>query len=594
MMSSFPKLSLLRLSALLPIALMVMLFGCKDDDKKKQQQESEANEEFPRSQTLYVGGFDWAQPSSFNPLAGDPNWPIDGNVKLVYESLFAFDQNTGSLSPMLAASYKLDETGAEVQLDSRASWSDGSPVTAEDVVFSFRVDSLLPTPRHSNWNFISKVEAKGNVIRFTLDSKKPNPLILLDMLSEVSIIPQKVWSGILQGAKGPQGYDYAKILQFKNDQNIVASGPYTLFQYFPDKIVLKRNDNYWGNAKYEGRKPAPTFIIHSLYNGNNHFSSAMTKGNLDLSSIFMPRIWTKSADGIRAWSQREPYHVPGSIPTLFISLEKAPFDDVLFRRALVHSIDFQKIKSLAVSNYTPAVQPGFILPFGVESRFFNTQDAAEFGYRFDLAKARELLTQAGYTWNADKQLVGKDGKPLRALELECPQGWSDWEDVIKIVIATFRELGISASEKFVDYSVWDRDVKQGTFDLIMKTQTADLFPSTPWKRFEQVMSSHGLRPVGEQVYSNFGRYRNPRADELLDRIPTIKDQAQLLAAYRELNKIFMQDIPVLPLMYRPTQFYQFSTRHWTNFPTEENPYAAPQNLMVGAGVKALWEIQPVR
>ncbi len=92
MMSSFPKLSLLRLSALLPIALMVMLFGCKDDDKKKQQQESEANEEFPRSQTLYVGGFDWAQPSSFNPLAGDPNWPLDGNVKLVYAALFAFHQ----------------------------------------------------------------------------------------------------------------------------------------------------------------------------------------------------------------------------------------------------------------------------------------------------------------------------------------------------------------------------------------------------------------------------------------------------------------------------------------------------------------------
>jgi peptide/nickel transport system substrate-binding protein len=45
-------------------------------------------------------------------------------------------------------------------------------------------------------------------------------------------------------------------------------------------------------------------------------------------------------------------------------------------------------------------------------------------------------------------------------------------------------------------------------------------------------------------------------------------------------------------MYRPWLFYQFSTKHWSNFPTEQNPYAAPQCLMVGAGVEALWGIVP--
>ena len=80
----------------------------------------------------------------------------------------------------------------------------------------------------------------------------------------------------------------------------------------------------------------------------------------------------------------------------------------------------------------------------------------------------------------------------------------------------------------------------------------------------------------------------------LDKIPTIRDEAELTLAYRELNKIFMETIPVLPVMYRPTQYYQFSTKHWTNFPTEENPYAPPQHLIVAAGVKALWEIQAVK
>lgn len=577
------------------IFALLMAVSCKDEPKTDNSAVNGEAEEFPRNQTLYVGGFDWAQPSTFNPLAGDPNWPIDGNIKLVYESLFAFDQNSGSLVPMLARSYQFKDNTVEVVLDERARWSNGDPVTPNDVIHTFRVDSLLPTPRHSNWNYITRIAAaEGNRVIFTLSEAHHNPLILLDMLSEVPILPEKIWSKVIADSKSGNNPDFAKILQFKNDQDIVASGPYTLFKYYPDKIVLKRNDNYWGNVKFEDRKPAPVYIIHSLYNGNNHFSSAMTKGNLDLSSIFMPRIWTKTSDSIRAWSLREPYHVPGSIPTLFIGLSQPPFDDLAFRRALVHAVDFEKIKTLAVSNYTPAVKPGFILPFGVEAKYYNAQDAQEFGYSFNIAKAREILTAAGYSWNEQNQLLDKSGKPLRELNLECPQGWTDWEDVIKVVIGSFKQLGIAAKEKFVDYGVWDRDVKQGTFDLIMKTQTADLFPSTPWKRFEQVMGSRDNKAVGEMVYSNFGRYKNPRADELLSQIPKLKDEAQLLAAYRELNKIFMQDVPVLPLMYRPTQFYQFSTRHWKNFPTEENPYAAPQNLMIAAGIKALWEIQPAR
>jgi peptide/nickel transport system substrate-binding protein len=53
----------------------------------------------------------------------------------------------------------------------------------------------------------------------------------------------------------------------------------------------------------------------------------------------------------------------------------------------------------------------------------------------------------------------------------------------------------------------------------------------------------------------------------------------------------MEEMPIIPLMYRPWLFYQFSTKHWSNFPTESNPYAPPQCLMVGAGITALWGIK---
>ena len=590
-MSIFGKL--LRTSLTFPLVFTAGVFvACEDESSEKNVAD---NSEYPRSETLYIGGFDWAPPSTFNPLDYDPNFPIDGNVRLMYETLVTYNQITDKLEPMLADSFTKTDSSITVHLDEKAKWNNGNPVTVEDVIFTFHVDSILPTPRHGNWQYLSSVKADGNNnIVFNFASNNRNPLIILNAIAETSILPKAVFEPIIAAARDGQTYNFAKVVEFKNDSMPVVSGPYNLKAFSPDKIVLERNDNYWGNANHGGKQPAPKYIIHSLYNGNNHFNSAMTKGYLDVSSIFLPQIWNKAKDGIRAWSREEPYHLPGSITTLIINQQVEPFTDPAFRRALAHSVNFEKIKSRANSNYTPAIQAGFILPFGPEARFFNKEDADKYGYTYNTEKAKEILTEAGYTWNAEGKLLDKQGKPVRPISIECPQGWTDWEDAIKVIVESFGEVGITAEQNFVDYSEWDKNLRHCTFDLAMKTQTAELSAATPWTRFDQVMGSVALKPVGEDAFSNQGRFKNDDANLLLAKIPTITSEEELTNAYRELNKIFMETIPVLPVMYRPTQYYQFSTKHWTNFPTEENPYAPPQHLIVAAGVKALWEIQPVK
>ena len=590
-MSIFGKL--LRTSLTFPLVFTAGVFvACEDESSEKNVAD---NSEYPRSETLYIGGFDWAPPSTFNPLDYDPNFPIDGNVRLMYETLVTYNQITDKLEPMLADSFTKTDSSITVHLDEKAKWNNGTPVTVEDVIFTFHVDSILPTPRHGNWQYLSSVKADGNNnIVFNFASNNRNPLIILNAIAETSILPKAVFEPIIAAARDGQTYNFAKVVEFKNDSMPVVSGPYNLKAFSPDKIVLERNDNYWGNANHGGKQPAPKYIIHSLYNGNNHFNSAMTKGYLDVSSIFLPQIWNKAKDGIRAWSREEPYHLPGSITTLIINQQVEPFTDPAFRRALAHSVNFEKIKSRANSNYTPAIQAGFILPFGPEARFFNKEDADKYGYTYNTEKAKEILTEAGYTWNAEGKLLDKQGNPVRPISIECPQGWTDWEDAIKVIVESFGEVGITAEQNFVDYSEWDKNLRHCTFDLAMKTQTAELSAATPWTRFDQVMGSVALKPVGEDAFSNQGRFKNDDANLLLAKIPTITSEEELTSAYRELNKIFMETIPVLPVMYRPTQYYQFSTKHWTNFPTEENPYAPPQHLIVAAGVKALWEIQPVK
>ncbi len=572
------------------VASVLVFAACQDE---KTEPVATNDSEYPRNETLYIGGFDWAPPTTFNPLDYDPNFPVDGNVRIMYETLVTYNQLTGKLEPMLAESFKQNENSISVTLDQRAKWSDGKPVTVDDVIYSFRIDSLLPTPRHDNWKYISSITSEGKVITFNFSENK-NPLILLNAIAETSILPKAVFEPIVNAAKSGDGFDMAKITEFKNDKNPVVSGPYNLKTYSPDKIVLERNDSYWGNVKHNGKKPAPKYIIHSLYNGNNHFNSAMTKGNLDISSIFLPRIWEKAKDSIRAWSREEPFHQPGSITTLIVAINNPPLDDVALRRAMMHSINFEKIKARAISNYTPAMQPGFILPFGSEAKYFNKEDAAEFGYSYNTDKAKAILAEAGYGWNDEGKLVGPDKQPVRPFSIECPQGWTDWEDAIKVIAESFGEIGITAEQKFVDYGVWDKDLRLGTFDFAMKTQTAELSAATPWTRFSQVMGAVSFKPAGEDAFANQGRYQNPEADEILARIPAETNEAALIEDYRKLNKIFMETVPVMPVLYRPTQYYQFSTKHWTNFPTEENPYAPPQHLIVAAGVNALWQIKPVK
>ena len=575
----------------LSIAVAFMVAGCKDEVSKNPKPQVS---DYPRNETLYIGGFDWAPPTTFNPLDPDPNFPSDGNIRLMYESLLAYNQLTGNLDPMLADSYSQTDSSITVHLDTRAKWNNGEPVTPEDVIYSFRIDSILPTSHHNNWKHIKTISADSeNHITFHLAANR-NPLMVLNAITETSILPKSVFEPLIKSAKTGKTYNMEKILIFKNENKPIASGPYILKNYAPDQIVLERVENYWRTSKYGGKKPAPKYIIHPIYDGNDNFNNAMVRGNLDVSSIYLPRIWEKTKDSIRAWSRVEPYHLPSTITALVIATTKEPFNNVNFRRALAHAIDFEKIKARAVSNYTPPIQPGFILPFGPEKKYFYKEDADEFGYGYNTEKAREILAEAGFSWNEEGKLLDKKKKPVRSLSIECPQGWTDWIEAINVIIESFEEIGITAVPKIVDYGIWDMDLRRGTFDLAMKTPPSENSIANPWNRFYQMLNSTTSKPVGEESYANQGRFQDDEINQLLNDIPTISDEDSLTQAYRELNKLFMQTVPVLPLIYRPATFYQFSTKHWTNFPTEENPYAPPNNLIVATGVSALWEIVPVK
>ena len=124
---------------------------------------------------------------------------------------------------------------------------------------------------------------------------------------------------------------------------------------------------------------------------------------------------------------------------------------------------------------------------------------------------------------------------MRTFEVECPRGWSDWENSVRVVIKSFEKIGIKATESLVDYGVWKQNLVTGEFDFSMETQTPVLWPSTPWRRFAQIMSGKDLRPVGESIYENFGRYDDAEAERLIRELPRLTDENEIAAAHRALS-----------------------------------------------------------
>ena len=573
---------------------------------------------FPRSETFYVAGRQWGEPASFNPLLSNPDWPVNG-MNLLYETLLLYNSLTGKMEPLLAESHAVGEDSLEVTLNAAARWSDGKPVTGWDVKYTFDLGQKYKSlPVSPIWQYLKEIQlfdgdgqaaapdpvTGGDYPRrvvFVLDPETKNPLVVLDAFVDQRIVPRHQIEPLLAKAGG----NIDEFNKLKFDKDAVTSGPYKLFSYSSEKIAVVRHDEYWGNqALHGGKKPAAKYVVHPIYKGNDHFSIALQQGRLDASSTFVPRIWLKHKKGVHSWLDKEPFFLSGSIPMLFINVKHKPLDDVHYRRAMGFAINYKDIRELAVSGYSDPLKPGLILPFGLESKFYSEEDAKQYGTWFDPERARAELKAGGYTpvFGPKGDLVetrDSTGKRVPTVFIKSPTGWSDWESIVRIAVKGMREVGIDARERFVDASLFWNALFQADFDMIMNTPASNPSPSKPWSRFETIMTTQDFAPEGDKMYKNMGRFNDPKApgyiariDELLAAIPTIKDEQQLIQAYRELNRIFMQQQPTLPLVYRPDQFYEFSKKNWSNMPTAENPYLPPQIPGDRLGTKMLWRITP--
>ncbi|OWV16795.1 ABC transporter substrate-binding protein [Fibrobacter sp. UWB4] len=583
------------------------LFGCGSSS-----QDELASGSLPRQETLYLSGQQNDAPGTFNPLAESwmTTWPVSGRFNLMYEPLLTYNSLTGEIESLLGTLVNKNNDSIVVDLNPAAKWSDGEKVTSRDVKFIYTMGSINTSEQISAIHVDTvKSEPAGAVerIAFLINKKqRNNPLSVLDLLQAIRIVPAHVFEPLIEklGSKD-------EVKKLPMDQNPVVSGPYALRSADPNKIILERRDDYWGNAAlHNGQLPAPKYIVHPIYKNNEHNTIAMRSGNLDASQSYIPRINRKAGAGVHTWLNEPPYFLPGAMPMLIINTMKEPLNDKRFRRALATAIDYMALRKFAVSDYTDQIKPGLIMPTNLEGKYISDEDLAKYGVKLTITDEKErvetvkqMLSEAGYksVWNSDGTLDHMEnakGEKIPTMYITSPNGWTDWEAMVTIAVEGMRKAGIDIREGFVDGGSYWPAMGLGNFDLIMHKPVADVTPSLPWSRFNEIMASRDWQPLGAWAGVNIGRYNQPgtegfrpEVDKLLNAIPLMKNADSIATAYRELNKIFMEDQPSIPLVYLPEQFYEFSDRVWTNWPTAENPYAPAQLPWVASGTKTLWNLK---
>jgi peptide/nickel transport system substrate-binding protein len=207
------------------------------------------------------------------------------------------------------------------------------------------------------------------------------------------------------------------------------------------------------------------------------------------------------------------------------------------------------------------------------------------GWTHNPQKATSILDGIGKKGSDGVYVV--NGVRLGPWKAQCPYGWTDWMTSLQAVAASAKVVGIDISTSFPEQPVDIAALQNGDFDIAMYSGTgAD--PASPWARFRDVLDSRGVPPAGQTAFWNYNRFSHPSVGSLLDQAAAASaaDQPKL---YAQLDDIFRQQIPTIPLEYRPLEFYQYQEKVWSGFPNSSNPYAPP--LFRGAGMNWLTKIK---
>ena len=461
---------------------------------------------------------------NINPILAvdlDGGWRTD----LMFDPLVQVDPVSLEPVPWLATSWEISEDNRTYTFTLRddATFSDGEPVTADDVEFTVMA-MLSPGyqgPFQADWSRLDGADAvidgsaeslpgleviDGQTISFTLS--EPYAGFLTVMARDLKAMPEHLLAD--------EG-DLTEASEFS--LNPVGSGQY-LFESWEkgNRFVVVANPDHWSG------EPCMKRITQTIIPDMNTLMAAVESGEIDASIVPPP----SAMERLRSTETLQVYELPPRTPEgIHFNLDRAPFDDPLVRKAIAHAIDYETFGTQFMG-YSDPIPAAFFSP---ASWAFTDEFPAP---AYDPEQAATLLEEAGFP----------NGEGL-TIEMRTNAGNQFREQELTFVQDQLASVGIETEIVAEEWGQFITAVGDGDFDVAAVNAGNNAGIPDP-TAIEEVYRTGGA--------SNYTGYSNPEVDALFNEASSLINVDERTAIYEQIQEILAEDLPFLPGFWYPNSF----------------------------------------
>jgi peptide/nickel transport system substrate-binding protein len=462
-------------------------------------------------------------PQALNPILANDEASRTVNA-LVFGGLTRLDER-GQPAPDLAESWEVSPDGRTYTFHLRqtARWHDGVPVTADDVLYTVKTiqDQQYSGPLGQYWKDVTAEKVDDLTAKLTLEKGSFAPFI---EYTAVGLLPAHLLGDV--SARDLPAHRFSV--------QPVGTGPYRVKEVRTDRIVLEAAPTYYGPRPHLSR------ILFRVYPNQKTILTALERDEVEGVPMVEPE------DAARLANEKDVvvYTAPqASLTYLFFNLSHPLLADRNVRQAIAYAVDRQKLID-AARNGRARPADGPVLP----GSWAYSDDARKLTY--DPQRARAILDQAGWKQETEGATRTKDGRPLRFVLLT-----NDRTERVRLAEALQQQLaqvGIEVEVQATGAGGLVQDfLLPRRYEMALFSWDQGGFDPDPYALWHSTqMAPNGLNVAG------FG---NRRADDLMERARRAVDQNERARYYGELQSLFAEEVPSLPLYY-PTYDFAVSSK----------------------------------
>jgi microcin C transport system substrate-binding protein len=552
----------------------------------------------PQTGVVRLGSF--GSYDSFNIVVAGLKGNVAGGVALLFEGLTtpALDEVSSDYGLIAEGiSYPADFSTATYRLRREARWHDGTPITPEDVIFSFAAFKANNPQMFAYYRHVLTAEKSGErEVTFRFDG--PGNRELPQIIGQLQIVPKHWWEGT--GKDGKKRDVTATTLEPP-----LGSGPYRIKEFVPGRsLVLERVKDAWANAlNVSVGQNNFDEIRYEYFRDNTVAFEAFKADAFDFRQENIAKNWMTAYDFPAVQEKRValetfPMRSVGAMQCFAFNTRRDKFKDPRVRRAFNFAYDFEEMnKQIFYGQYrrcssyfdgtelawnwrpdpeegsTTTTPPGTDRPQGLELQIldalrdqvppevFTTPYTNPVGgnpeaVRANLREALRLLREAGYEPRNTKMVNTKTGEPF-SFEILLSADDPGSERVVLFYRSNYLErLGCNVSVRSVDTAQYQNRIRQFDFDVIfVPPMLQSLSPGNEQRDF---WGSQAADTPGSQNYPGI---KNPAVDALVERIIFAKSRDELVAATRALDRVLLWNNYVVPLYF----LWKVWTARWDRF-----------------------------